>query len=346
MNKNQKYKRILIVRLDRIGDVLLSTPVIKAVRDAYPDSYIAFMVRPYALDIVEGNPYLNRVIVYHKSGGLFDNLRFIFALRRERFDLAIILHPTNRTHILTALAGIPERVGYDRKMGFLLTRRIPHLKQLGLKHEIDYTLDILQYIGIEPRERALYMPMRRESENKIDEIFARNGIKAGDTVVVLNPGASCISKMWPLENFARIGDMLNEGHGVRVVIISGYKDRAKAGLVAGSMKRPHIDLSGKTSVSDLASLLKRARLLISNDSGPVHIACAVSTPVVAIFGRRDRGLSPVRWGPSGRDDVVLHKDVGCAVCFAHNCRLHFKCLKAISVEEIFKAAEGILRRQP
>ncbi|MBI4974600.1 MAG: glycosyltransferase family 9 protein, partial [Candidatus Omnitrophica bacterium] len=135
-------KKILIIRLDRIGDVLLSTPVIKAVREAKPASHIAFMVQPYCREVVEGNPYLNEVIIYDKEEaekGILGNLTFILNLHRHRFDLAIILHPTNRTHIITFLAGIPERVGYDKKMGWLLTKRIPHAKQFGLKHEIDYT---------------------------------------------------------------------------------------------------------------------------------------------------------------------------------------------------------------
>ena len=144
---NRKGKRVLIVRLDRIGDVLLSTPVIKAVRDVCPDGYIAFMARRYTKDILEGNPYLDEVIVYDKTGrerGLVRNLSFIRSLRRKKFDIALILHPTKRTHLLVSLAGIPETVGYNKKWGFLLTTKIPHRKQHGLKHEIDYTLDILR----------------------------------------------------------------------------------------------------------------------------------------------------------------------------------------------------------
>lgn len=340
------YRRILIVRLDRIGDVLLSTPVIKAIRDACPDSHIAMMVRPYARDIVEGNPYLNEVIVYDKSGdekSLAGNLRFVKKLKDERFDLAVILHPTQRTHLIAACAGIPVRVGYDKKYGFLLTKRIPHAKQFGLKHEIDYTLDILRYIGIEPADRTLHMPISGSSELKVKELFNGSGIKDTDTVVAINPGASCPSKRWKAENFAKVAGSLIDKHGVKIVIISGRDDRAFGNRVASLLGNRCLDLSGKTSVADLASVLKRARLFISNDSGPVHIACAVGTPVVAIFGRSDRGLSPERWGPSGSRDIVVHKDVGCGVCLAHNCMIKFKCLEAVTVEEVCRAAERILK---
>jgi len=332
--------------LDRIGDVVLSTPVIKAVRDAYPESHIAMMVRPPSRDIVEANPYLDEVIVYDRSGGeksLAGNIRFVKRLKDERFDLAVILHPTQRTHLIAACAGIPVRVGYDKKYGFLLTKRIPHAKQFGLKHEIDYTLDILRYIGIEPADRTLCMPISGSSERRIKGLFNASGIKDIDTVFAINPGASCPSKRWKAENFAKVAGSLIDKHGAKIVIVSGWDDRAFGNRVASLLGNRCLDLSGKTSVADLASVLKRARLFISNDSGPVHIACAVGTPVVAIFGRSDRGLSPERWGPSGPRDIVVHKDVGCGVCLAHNCTTGFKCLEAVTVEDVCQAAERILK---
>jgi len=339
------FRKILIVRLDRIGDVVLSTPAIKAVREAYPDSHIAFMVRPYCRDVVEGNPYLNEVIIYDKEGKekpLAGNLNFIRMLREKKFDLAIILHPTVRTHLVAALAGIPERAGYDRKWGFLLTKRLPHTKQFGLKHEIDYTLDILRHLGIEAKDRTLYMPVDRQSERKAEEIFAESGIKEKERVIAVNPSASCPSKRWPPERFAEVADRLAERYGARTVIISDSKDKAFSGRAASAMSHGCLDLSGRTTVADVASVLRRAKLFISNDSGPVHIACAVGTPVVAIFGRSDKGLSPKRWGPVGKRDIVLHKDVGCEKCLAHNCKIGFRCLEAVTVEDVLSAAERIL----
>lgn len=345
MSKAPMYKNILIARLDRIGDVVLSTPAIKAVRDAYPASHIAVMVRPYARDIVEGNPYLDEVIIYDKGGSeksLSGNLKFTNYLRRKNFDLALILHPTKRTHIIIFLAGIPVRVGYDKKWGFLLTKKIPHTKQFGLKHEIDYTLDVLKYAGIEAKDRSLYMPIKDASEKRIAELFEKGGVKNNDMVIAVNPGASCVSKRWRPENFAKVGDALARERGAKIVIISDSKDKPFADKTASLMRTTPLNLAAQTSVADIASVLKRSRLFISNDSGPVHIACAVGTPVIAIFGRNDRGLSPERWGPSGKNDIVLHKDVGCKVCLAHNCKIGFKCLEAITPEEVIAAAKKIL----
>jgi heptosyltransferase-2 len=340
------FKRILVVRTDRIGDVLLSTPVIKALRDSYPSAYIAMMVSPYAKDIVDGNPYLDEVIIYDKDGrhkSWANSMKFALNLRKKRFDLAIVLHPTNRVHLVTFFTGIPTRIGYNQKLGLLLTDRIKHTKQLGEKHELGYNLDLLRHIGIEPREENLFMPIKLESEKWAEELFQHCGINQTDKLIVVHPGASCPSKVWPNERFAKVMDRLVGKYGFKVLVVAGPKDVTLAQSVINHMHQPAINLAGKTSVSQLASVLKRCQLFISNDSGPVHIASAVGTPVISIFGRNQKGLSPLRWGPVGKKDRILHKEVGCIECLAHNCVKEFACLKAITVDDVVEVADEVLR---
>ena len=342
--RNDNFKRILIVRTDRIGDVLLSTPVIKALRDAYPHTYIAMMVSPYAKDIIDGNPYLDEVIIYDKDNrhkNWFSSMRFTTKLKKKKFDLALILHPTNRVHLLTFFARIPRRIGYDRKMGFLLTDRIRHTKQLGQKHELEYNLDLVRYLDIQPQDKTLFMPIRAESEKWVESIFRQEGISQQDKLLAIHPQASCPSKIWPNERFAEAADRLIEKYGFKVLLITGPKDIVLAQNVIKHMHYPAINLSGRTSVSQLASVLKRCRLFISNDSGPVHIASAVGTPVISIFGRNQKGLSPTRWGPTGKNDRILHKEVGCIECLAHNCIKDFACLKAITVDDVLNTVDLI-----
>ena len=167
----RSLKRILVIRTDRIGDVILSTPLIKALRKNFPRSFIAVMVRPYARDIVLGNPYLNETIIYDKYGAqrpFWKSIKFAWDLKKKKFDLALILHPTNRAHLVTFLAGIKKRIGFDRKMGFLLTDKIEHRKQEGQKHELEYTLDVIRRLGIEPEDKDLFMPIRKDSEMYIE----------------------------------------------------------------------------------------------------------------------------------------------------------------------------------
>ncbi len=340
------YKRILVIRTDRIGDVLLSTPVIRELRANYPNAFIGVMVSPYCRDILDGNPDVDEVIVYdkeikHKS--LVGNLRFVRKLRKYKFDLAIILHPTNRVHLLSYLAGIPQRAGFDRKMGFLLNRRIPHTKERGEKHESEYGLDLLKSLNMSVGSPVLFMPLKKESEEWVKEYFKVNGIKQDDKLLAINPGSSCPSKIWPLENFSKIADLLSEEYGFRVIITGGAKELPLAEKVASGMRSKALVLAGKTSVSQLASIIKRCTIFISNDSGPVHIACALRIPVISIFGRKQPGLSPKRWGPLAANSRILHKDAGCVECFAHKCRVDFACLKKITVDDVLSCAHEILK---
>jgi len=345
-NPEPEIKRILIVRTDRIGDVLISTPVIKALRDRYPDAFIAMMVSPYAKEIIAGNPYLDQVIIYDKEGkhkSWIRSIKFAQNLKKKGFDLALILHPANRAHLVTYLARIPRRIGYSRKMGFLLTDKLTHNKQRGEKHELEYNLDLVRYLGIDTEEKALHIPIKHEAEVWADKLFQEHMIKATDKLLAIHPGASCPSKIWPLVRFAQVADALAKKHNFKVLVIAGPRDLSRAEEVVKNMHAHAINLAGKTSIAQLASVLKRCNLFISNDSGPVHIATAVGTPVISIFGRKQAGLGPKRWGPLGAKDKFLHKDVGCIECLAHNCVKGFACLKAISVEDVLEAAESILK---
>ena len=340
------YHRILIVRTDRLGDVLLSTPVIKALRQKFPQAYISMMVSPYTKDTLEGNPALDEIITFDKDAknkGWLATLKFSQALRKKKFDLAIVLHPTGRMHLLTFLAGIPKRLGYDRKFGSLLTDRVKHTKQYGQKHESEYALDLIRYLGIEPIDKTLFMPIKPESEKWVEALFNQVGIKDSDKLLVIHPAASCHSRIWPGERYAQVADKLAQQYGFKVVIVSGAGDIQKAETVIKNMHIKALNLAGKTSISQLASLLRRSQLFISTDSGPMHVASALGVPVITIFGRSQAGLSPQRWGPLGEKSRILHKTVGCTICLAHNCQKDFACLKATTVEDVLSAAESILK---
>ncbi len=341
----KEYKRILIVRTDRVGDVILSTPVIKALRDAYPSAYLAMVVRPYTKVIAEGNPYLDEVILYDKDGkhkSWFSALRFSRALAKKRFNLAIVLNPSNRSNLIPFLAGIPQRVGYDRKLGFLLTGRIKDTKAEGKKHEIEYNLDLVRALGIEPEDKSTFMPIARSSEKWVEAFFSKENILPSDKLAVINPGASDDSKIWPPERYALVADRLG-ARGMKIAVLGGPADKKVCQEVIDRLHTPYINLVGNNDISQAASFLKRSSLFISSDTGPMHIASSVGIPVIAILGRSLPGLSPQRWGPHNKKSAFIHKDVGCAECLAHNCRKNFLCLQAITAEDVLNLAEELLK---
>lgn len=337
--------RILLTRTDRLGDVVLSTPAIKATREKYPKAHIAFMVRPYAREIIEGNPDLNEVIVYDKYGkhrSLFSTVMFALSLRKKKFDLAIMLHPTNRVHLIAFLAGIPKRVGFDRKLAFLLTNRMPHTKEKGEKHELEYTLDLLRLADISAKGRELSVTVCKKDVVTAGKMLEEYHVGFGVPLMAVNPGASCASKRWTPENFAILCDNLAKKFRARILIVSDRSNAEFANAVAGKMRHEPVNLAGKTTVGELAALLSKCALFISNDSGPVHIASALKVPVISIFGRNDPGLSPRRWAPTYEKSVVFHKDPGCDPCLAHTCKKGFKCLHAVTPEEVLSAASSLL----
>ncbi|MGE5279619.1 MAG: lipopolysaccharide heptosyltransferase II [Deltaproteobacteria bacterium] len=343
--RRTKYKRILVSRTDRIGDVLLSTPALQALRMHYPTSYIAVLVSPYTRLLVEGNPYIDEVICLDKDvrhRGFRLTWGLAQALRRKNFDVAVILHPTLRVHLVCFLAGIRERIGYDRKGAYLLTRTLPHKKQEGRKHEMEYNFDLLKLLGVREVTRSLYMPIRPEAERYVEERLAAAGVRSADVLVAVNPAASDLSRRWATAKFAALIDRLAVLPGVRVVVIAHETHAAVTQELLGLVRVSVIDFTGAFGLDHLASLFKRCQLVVSNDSGPVHLAVAVKTPVIAIFGRNQAGLSPRRWGPLGPRDVTIHKKTDCRPCLAHECERGFQCLEAVMVEEVFGHARAIL----
>jgi len=339
-------KRILIARTDRLGDVVLSTPVIRFLRGKYPDAYLAFLVRPNCAGVIKNDPNLNEVVIYSKhryEKNIWSMLKFVVDLRQKSFDMVIALHPSATLYLLLFLAGIPVRIGYDKKYPFLLTKAISHEKHKGLMHEVDYNFDLLTKAGFDTKDadRRPYFALQENEKLIIDRVLKTRGIDRD--MIAVHPGASCPSKRWPPEKFAEVCDDLVKISNCDVVLVGGTETLEYSEVISMKVKGRLFNLTGILSVEELAELLSRCKVFISNDSGPVHISAAVGTPVVCIFGRKDVGLSPKRWGPLGEGHVIIHKDVGCESCLAHECEKSFKCLQAVTVDEVVNAALGIAR---
>jgi len=305
------------------------------------------MIHPDHRELIEGHPDLDVVILYDKQGRektLRGNLRFALQLKTHRFDTAVILHSTHRVILVSWLAGIRRRIGYARRLPWLLTDRLPYLKPEGDRHEWEYNVKLLKFLKVSSSDQQLYLPTTAAQQAKVTS-FLRDGGHRGDQLLIgLHPGASCPSKRWPPERFAAVADYLIQHHKAQVVVVTGPKESKFGEAVVKRMGHPAIRAFGTFTLGELACLFQKTHCLISNDSGPVHIASAVGTPVVAIFGRWGGGLSPTRWGPTGPNSVSLHHDVGCRPCLAHRCPIGFICLEAVSVEEVLAAVEGTLHK--
>ena len=220
------------------------------------------------------------------------------------FDLAVVSNSTKRLHLAVWLAGIRQRVGYDRKWGWTLTHRLPDRKALGERHEVECNLDLVRALGLSdvvPEWPNFKLDNERE---QISQLLAGQGIGTGEPIVAVHPWTSNPVKQWPLERFRRV---IQES-AVRsraVVLIGGSDEAARAATVMPAGANRVINLVGKLPLAQTAALLARSRVLVSNDSGPMHLAAAVGTPTIALFGTADPATGPARWGPWGHGHTVI-----------------------------------------
>ncbi len=337
-------KRILIINVNWIGDVLFSTPFIRTVREAYPDSYIACLLHPRCREMLELNPRLNEIIIYDEEGAhrsLRGKAALVKSLRDKKFDTAFILHRSFTKALIAALAGIKERIGYPTKnRAFLLTNAVEEPTEEV--HKVEYFLDIARSCGLKISDRSYEFFIKDADRDFIKGILSSEGVTEKELLVVLCPGGNWDPKRWPKENFAKLGDLLVERFGARIVISGAKKDSGLAEDIRNIMKAKPVVTCGKTNLKQLGALLERADLVVANDTGPMHLAVAMRTRTIALFGP----TSPHITGPYGKGDYkVIFKNDKCDVpCYDFSCADN-RCMADIKVEDVFKEAEGMLPKK-
>jgi len=333
--------RILIVNVNWVGDVLFSTPLIRAVREKFPTAHIACMLVQRCREVLELNPHLNEIIIYDEENahrGLAGKLKFIGHLRRKRFDTAIFLHRSFTRGLIVFLAGVRERIGYyTKKRSFLLTK--PLAVPDEEKHRVDFFLNLAGPLGILPKNRNYEFFVSDEDRKAVKEYLRNQGVRDSDAVIAINPGGNWEPKRWPAEMFAGLADMLQKRFKAKIVITGAKKDVRLAEYISSRMEQKPVILCGKTSLKELGALFERATLAISGDSGPLHIAVSMGTRAIALFGP----TLPQITGPIGKSPfVILQGRVDCEVpCYDLSCR-DYRCMKDIKVQDVLKASEKLM----
>jgi lipopolysaccharide heptosyltransferase II len=336
-----KNKRIVVFNVNWLGDVLFSTPALRALRKAHPDAFIACLVHPRTRQILEGNPNIDELIIFdekqdHKH--LFNKFKFISEIRNKKFDTVFLFHRSFTRLMLMVLAKIPNRIGYKAKKrsSLFLTKRIPVPKQA--MHRVEYFLNILKNCAIEPDSKAYEFFVDSASRQKAKDLLRQNNISLADFTVIINPGGNWLLKRWSPERFSSLANQLTEKFKAKIIIAGSLKDVPLAENIAGQMKTKPLIVCGQTSLKELGALIELCRLFISADSGPMHIAVALNVPTIALFGP----TSPEVTGPIGKGKIkVIHKDIGCKIpCYNVKCKDN-RCMQAISVEDVLEAVEGI-----
>jgi len=336
----KKQKKILIWEVNWLGDVIFSTPFISVMRRNYPDAYIACAVVPRCRGILEANPNIDEVNSYDEKGiskGFFAKLFFILKLKKRGFDTVFLLKDSLSRTIIAWLAGIKTRVGHDSKRNHFLTH--PTKTHISNQHRVEDSLALERKMGIDTANKGLEFYYTEKDSAVIDDFFVINKITNNDKVIAINPGGNWTNKRWDPANWAKLCDMLIEKYGVKIIFSGAPKDVDLYLIIQDMMKNNAYSFCGKTTIRQVGALFNRCDLIISADSGPLHIACALQKKIIALFGPTDPKITGLY---DHRENIVIQKDVKCNIpCYKNNC-INFRCMKAISAEDVMAEVNKLL----
>lgn len=332
-----QVRRILVIKLRAIGDVLLSTVVLPNLRAAYPEAHIAFLTESPARAVVEGRDDIDRTIIFHPKR---DNiLRLFMQLYRERFDLAIDLFCNPRSAQMCFVTRAPIRVGYPfRGRAWAYTTHVT--QRSGEVHNTEFNLDALRHLGIPIVERSVTMPVSASDAAWADDVLAP--LRAdGRRIVAVNPSGTWSTKRWPLEKFAAMCDVLVRDDHVLPVLLWGPGEEPDVQRIRSLMQEEALTAPPST-LTQLAALLARCDAMISNDAGPMHIGAATGIPVLGIFGP----TNPLLQGPfNPRSTWVRRDQLPCIACNRTSCDIGTICMTDLDVATVVEAYRSLVRRE-
>jgi len=348
---NNNPQKILIRGVNWIGDAVLTIPAIHAVRKTFPDAHISLLVKPWVADIFTANSDINEIILYEdRYTGIKGKLRLANLLKLKKFSTAILLQNAFDAALITWLAGIPERIGYDTDFRrILLTNAVALTKEILTRHQVYYYLNIVNATGAAPVETTPHLSLTREERERAKKTL--ESFNAAQLPLIgINPGATYGSaKRWLPERFAELIIHIIDTLNGKVILFGSQSELTTSYEIINAItaRSSHItdpmshvlNMAGKTGLRELAALISECDAFVTNDSGPMHMASALFVPTVAIFGSTNRKTT----GPFGQEHRIVSKDLPCAPCMKRECpEGHLKCMTEISADEVLEALKQLL----
>ena len=353
-----EFKRILVIQPSWVGDAVMATPTLRALRERFPEARITYLCRRYVKAMFVGLPYADRIITYRtgktkaKTGkGM---LKLAARLRRGQFDAAILLTNSFKTALLCKLAGIKRIIGYERDgRGFLLTDRLLPYKDKGKfvpSPIIYYYLGIAQYLGSLHRDIHMKLSVTDAEAQMARDVLSRCGVspdlekpltRGSGPLVIINAGAQYgVAKCWMPEHFAAVADRLIEQHNATILLSGTVRERAILDAVQRHMSHSAVDLPSKgLTLGALKEIVRRCDLMITNDTGPRHIAAAFDVPVITVFGPTHPEWTEINFA----DERQVSVKVLCGPCQKKFCPLDHRCMHEITPDMVYQQAEHLLQ---
>ena len=344
MNRKEKpgidlssLNKILLIRLRRIGDVVMTTPAVTALKHALPLASLTYVIEEPLRRLVEGNPDLDHVMVVPPSQSVAGFIGLIRQIRKESYDAVLDFHGGPRASRIAWLSGARFKVGYELKYkSAFYDIRVPRSRPEGPIHSVESHFNLVRALGLgveKPLPSLFLPPAREEEKEKIDQYWREYGL-GGARVAAVHIGAGNEFRDWGTENMAALTGRLIRFAGVKVVLVGAERDGARAELIREKDPRFIFSLAGKINLIELRELIARAALFVGPDSGPMHIAAATRTPIVALFGP----TLPANFAPWRAKATLIEKDLDCRPCKQRRCITEdIRCLRTITPEEVYPA---------
>ncbi len=344
----RNFKRILIVKLSSIGDVVHALPVLKTLRKNYPGAYISWVVESKAREILEGNKDLDEIIVINTGkwrkrlnrSTINEMISKIKVLRGKKFDLAIDIQGLIKSGVIAYLSGARVRIGFNRGDAreplnrlFMTVEASPIGKDI---HVIDKNLSLLGSLGLNSFSKEFTIQTSPADEKYIDDFLRAKNIDPEKGFIAVNPGVGFKTKKWETRKYAELSDGIMDELNKKVILTWGPGEEGLVSEISNMMHHKPVT-PPFTTVKQAAVLLRRCKMFIGSDTGPLHITAALNIPTVAIFGPTD----PIRNGPYGNNHTIIHKNLACSGCYKRRCKT-MECMKGITVEEVYKAVKEMM----
>ena len=330
-----QVNRILVRGVNWVGDTVLSYPAVQQLKILFPKSHLAIFIPGYLVDLWKTFPYVDEIIPFQKQkgiGSIWEDVNLSQSLKERNFDLAVILPRSFRSAFHMFLARIPIRIGYQSEgRSLFLTHGVRRTKEVLHGHRVHYYQRLIEPLGKIESPPSPKIFLREEDRRWVDRALKDLGIPEGKPLIAMNPSATYgLAKCWYPDRFGKLGKRLVEKWQAKVLLFGKEEERPIVLEILHHLGTKGIDLTGKTGLLQLAGLLERCTLLVTNDTGTMHVATAVGTPVVALFGP----TPPLMTGPWGKEHVVVKKDVPCSPCWKRICPTDHQCMELITVDEV------------
>jgi heptosyltransferase-2 len=340
-------KNILVIRLDRIGDTVMTTPIFRALKEKWSDAQITVLANPVNKNIVINNPFIDCILIYdreNKHKSLKSRLSFFKDVREMEFDIVIdpYLDYELNTSFITRLVGSKYRLGFEfAGRGFFYNIRYASNTfpvSTDKKHMIDYNLDLIGCIGVKANKKQPEIFLSADEKENASRILEKVGVNPKNIIVGVHPGGNYESQRWPIERFASVSDYLIASYGIKVILFGGQDERELLSEFKECAVKAPIILE-ELNLREFMSVLSHCNLFLCNNSGPLHIATALNIPTVSTMGP----TIPFHWWPRGDNHIVLRKDMDCSPCKKGICETH-ECMELITTDDFLTAVKTQLKR--